>query len=111
MGPLRGGHFAGGQAAAMAAGPSGPYVDRPWFGAPERGPGEPMPPRMPFSPEGQFDRPFMGRHFDDPYRFDENVHGVKRPFHMTVRSLLNFLNLFAFLDFFFERNHIRLFEY
>ncbi|KAI9109630.1 hypothetical protein K1719_019260 [Acacia pycnantha] len=80
--PLRGGHYAGTQGAAVA-GPSRPYLDRPWYGTPERGPGEPIPPRMPFSPEGQFDRPFMGRHIDDPYRYEDSVHGMKRPFYMT----------------------------
>ncbi|KAF7828946.1 nucleolin-like isoform X1 [Senna tora] len=82
MGPLRGGHYAGGQGAAIA-GPSRPYLDRAWYGTPKRGPAEAIPPRMPFSPEGQFDRPLMGRHFDDPYLYDDNRHGVKRPFYMT----------------------------
>ncbi|KAK4262088.1 hypothetical protein QN277_027695 [Acacia crassicarpa] len=98
--PLRGGHYADTQGAAVA-GPSRPYLDRAWYGTPERGPGEripprmpwygtaergpgePIPPRMPFSPEGQFDRPFMGRHIDDPYLYEDSVHGMKRPFYMT----------------------------
>ncbi|XP_054824209.1 uncharacterized protein LOC129322150 isoform X1 [Prosopis cineraria] len=74
--PLRGGHYA-------VAGPSRPYLDRTWYGNPEGGPGEPIPPRMPFSPEVQFDRPFMGRHIDDSYFYEDSVHGVKRPFYMT----------------------------
>ncbi|XP_028774551.1 nucleolin-like isoform X2 [Neltuma alba] len=80
--PLRGGHYAGAQGAAVA-GPSRPHLDRAWYGTPERGPGEPIPPRTPFSPEGQFDRPFIGRHIDDPYFYEDSVHGVKRPFYMT----------------------------
>ncbi|KAI4327708.1 hypothetical protein L6164_020136 [Bauhinia variegata] len=81
-GPLRGGHYAGGRGAAIA-GPPGPYYDRAWYGAPERGPAEPILSRRPYSPEGQYGRPSMGRHFDDPYLYEDNAHGVKRPFYMT----------------------------
>lgn len=112
MGPFMGGHYAGGQGAAAVAGPSRPYLDRAWYGNPDshRGPGEPIPPRMPFSPEGQLDRPFMGRHFDDPYLYDDNVHGVKRPFYMTVRFSFSFFKLFVFPFKFVFIPHIKLFE-
>lgn len=85
-GAVRGGHYAGSRGAAFA-GPSR-HLDRAWYGIPEGGPREPnqpIPLRRPYSPGGQFDRPFMGRHFDDPYLHDDNVHGVKRPFYLTVR--------------------------
>lgn len=81
---MRGGHYAGSRGAAFA-GPSRPYHDRAWYGIPDGGPIEPIPPRRPYSPGGQFDMPFMGRHFDDPYLYDDNMQGMKRPFYMTVR--------------------------
>lgn len=48
--------------------------------------------RQPYSPEARFDRPFFDRHFDDPYLYDDSVHGgMKRPFYMTVSfSLFRF---------------------
>ena len=83
--PSRGGHYAGAQGIAVA-GPSRPHLDRAWYGAHERGP-EPIPPRMPFSPEGQFvrPRPFMERRIHNPYHYEDSVHGMKRSFYMTVR--------------------------
>jgi hypothetical protein len=56
-----------------------------FYGMPGGGPGEPIPLRRPYSPGGQFDMPFMGRHVDDPYLYDDNMRGIKRPFYMTVR--------------------------
>ncbi|KAG5050862.1 hypothetical protein JHK87_003060 [Glycine soja] len=82
QGAVRGGHYAGSRGAAFA-GPSRPYHDRAWYGIPDGGPIEPIPPRRPYSPGGQFDMPSMGRHFDDPYLYDDNMHGMKRPFYMT----------------------------
>ncbi|KAK7376051.1 hypothetical protein VNO78_34901 [Psophocarpus tetragonolobus] len=82
QGAGRGGHYAASRGAAFA-GPSRPYHGRPWYGIPDGGPSEPIPPRRPYSPGGQFDMPFMGRHFDDPYLYDDNMHGMKRPFYMT----------------------------
>jgi hypothetical protein len=58
-----------------------------FYGIPDGGPGEPIPPRMPYSPGGQFDMPFMGRHVDDPYLYDDDMRGIKRPLYMTVRFL------------------------
>ncbi|XP_004509345.1 uncharacterized protein [Cicer arietinum] len=81
--PMRGGHYAGSRGGAAFAGPSRQYHDRAWYGIPDGGPGEPIPPRRPYSPGGQFDMPFMGRHIDDPYLYDDNMHGIKRPFYMT----------------------------
>lgn len=86
---MRGGHYAGSRGAAFA-GPSRPYHDRAWYGIPDGGPIEPIPPRRPYSPGGQFDMPSMGRHFDDPYLYDDNMHGMKRPFYMTVRFFFVF---------------------
>ncbi|CAJ1942393.1 unnamed protein product [Sphenostylis stenocarpa] len=82
QGAVRGGHYAGNRGASFA-GPSRPYHDRAWYGMPDAGPNEPIPPRRPYSPGGQFDMPFMGRHVDDPYLCDDNMHGMKRPFYMT----------------------------
>lgn len=79
---FRGGNYASGVGAAVAA-PSRPNHDRTWHGAPDRGRGMHAPSRrQPYSPEGRLDRPF-GRHFDDPYLYDDNAHGMKRPFYMT----------------------------
>ncbi|KAK7360169.1 hypothetical protein VNO77_02150 [Canavalia gladiata] len=83
QGAVRGGNYAGGGRGAAFAGPSRPYHDRAWYGIPDGGPSEPIPPRGPYSPGGQFDMPFRGRHFDDPYLYDDNMHGMKRPFYMT----------------------------
>ncbi|KAL1369748.1 hypothetical protein HN51_000118 [Arachis hypogaea] len=93
-GAMRGGHYPSNRGAAFAGpGPPRPYHDRAWGNIPAEGPSEPFPLRRPyspggqfnrpFSPGGQFNRPFMGRHFDDPYFYDDNVHGMKRPFYMT----------------------------
>lgn len=43
---------------------------------------------QPFAPE-EFNRPFLGRHYDDPYLYNGRAHGIKRPF-FTVRC--NFLS-------------------
>ncbi|KAJ1422585.1 RNA-binding domain superfamily [Sesbania bispinosa] len=83
QGAMRGGHYAGSRGAAFA-GPSRPYHDRAWYGIPDGAPSEPIPPRRPYSPGGQFDAPLMGRHFEDPYLYDDNMHGTKRPFYMTI---------------------------
>lgn len=96
-GAVRGGHYPGSRGASFA-GPSRPYHDRAWYGMPDGGPSEPIPPRRTYSPGGQFDMPFMGRHFDDPYLYDDNMHGMKRPFYMTVRIyfLILLINVVVF---------------
>ncbi|KAJ7953100.1 Heterogeneous nuclear ribonucleoprotein like [Quillaja saponaria] len=81
-GPLGGGHYGTGRG-SFDAGPSRPYFDRPWYAAPDRAPVDHILARRPYSPEGQFDRSFLGRHFDDPYLYGDNVPGVKRPYYMT----------------------------
>ncbi|KAL7242541.1 hypothetical protein ACSBR1_015008 [Camellia fascicularis] len=61
-----------------------PNLDRVRHDAPDRGHGRHIPPRrQPFPPEEGFNRPFVGRHFDDPYFYDDSAHGMKRPFFMT----------------------------
>ncbi|KAB2618150.1 nucleolin-like [Pyrus ussuriensis x Pyrus communis] len=81
-GSFRDGRYGFGGGASVAAPPSRPYTDRPWHDAPDRGYGMHIPPRRhPYSP-GQFDGPFMGGHFDEPYFYNDNAHGIKRPFHM-----------------------------
>lgn len=76
--PFRGGHGAAG----------GPGTGRPNFGGPrhgvvDRGVGRPGPPRREPFPldDGGYSRPFMGRHYDDPYYYDD-THGLKRPYYM-----------------------------
>lgn len=77
---------------AAVAAPSRPNLDRPWHGAPDRGRGMHFPSqRQPYSPEGHFDRHAIGGHFDSPYHYDENGHGMKRPFYMTVSFFFSFL--------------------
>ncbi|XP_059435724.1 uncharacterized protein LOC132168715 isoform X2 [Corylus avellana] len=79
----RGGNYASGVGRAVTA-PSRPNLDRPWHGAPYRGSGMHFPSRrQPYSPERHFDRPFIGRHFDEPFFYDDDAHGMKRPFYMT----------------------------
>lgn len=95
-GAVRGGHYAGSRGASFA-GPSRPYQYRAWYGMPDGGSSEPVPPRRTYSPGGQFDMPFMGRHFDDPYLYDDNIHGMKRPFYMTVRFLFFWFCLLMWL--------------
>ncbi|XP_073123288.1 uncharacterized protein [Henckelia pumila] len=36
-----------------------------------------------YSFEEGYARPFMGRHFDDSYPYDDVAHGIKRPYYMT----------------------------
>lgn len=91
---FRGGNYASGSGSTVAA-PSRSNLDRPWHGAPDRGRGMYVPSRrQPYSPEGRLDRPF-GRHYDDPYLYDDNSHGMKRPFYMTASFSFSFwLHLF-----------------
>ncbi|KAK9285136.1 hypothetical protein L1049_024321 [Liquidambar formosana] len=85
-GSFRGAYQASGGGPAVAA-PSRSNLERPRHGAADRGRGKYISSsRQPFSPEGRFDRPFMGRHFDDPYLYDEGAHGIKRPFYMTEQD-------------------------
>ncbi|XP_065853080.1 uncharacterized protein [Euphorbia lathyris] len=82
-GPLRGGYHRAGRGAAATA-PSRSNFNRPCYDAPERCHREhPSSRRYPFSPEEVFDRPYVGRQFDDPYFYDDGAHGMKRPFYMT----------------------------
>jgi hypothetical protein len=70
----------------MTAGPSRSNMNRAWHDIPERGHRDHVSSRrQPFSPEESFDRRFNGRHFDDPYFYDDGSHGMKRSFYMTVR--------------------------
>ncbi|KAK3011621.1 hypothetical protein RJ639_011689 [Escallonia herrerae] len=74
-GPLRGAH----QASGGGRMPARSNLDRPRHGA-DRGHGRYMPHRgQPFYPEEEFNGPFLGRHFDDPYFYDDTTHGTKRP--------------------------------
>ncbi|KAL5557583.1 hypothetical protein UlMin_039819 [Ulmus minor] len=73
---FRGGHYPGGVGAQS-------NLDRPWDSTPDRGWVPPYPPRrQPYSPEGNFRRPFNGSHFEDPYLYGDNMHGMKRPLSM-----------------------------
>ncbi|XAR73793.1 hypothetical protein NMG60_11007882 [Bertholletia excelsa] len=71
-------------ASAGGAVPARPNLDRMWHDAPDRRHGGHIPDRRPPFPQGAgFDRPFVGRHFDDPYFYDDRGRGMKRPFFMT----------------------------
>ncbi|KAI3451468.1 hypothetical protein Pfo_008133 [Paulownia fortunei] len=64
--------------------PARPYADRVRHGATDRGYGNyDSYRRYPYSSEEGYDRSFMGRHFDDPYPYDDVAHGIKRPYYMT----------------------------
>ncbi|KAI5588463.1 hypothetical protein BDE02_05G099600 [Populus trichocarpa] len=81
-GTFRGGYHTAGR--GMTAGPSRSNMNRAWHDIPERGHRDHVSSRrQPFSPEEAFDRRFVGRHFDDPYFYDDGPHGMKRPFYMT----------------------------
>ncbi|KAF8410485.1 hypothetical protein HHK36_003014 [Tetracentron sinense] len=84
----RWGSFRGGnQASGGAATSSRPNLDRPRYGASDRGRGKHIQSRrQPFSAEEDFSRPFVGRHFDDPYLYSDIGHGTKRPFSMMDRD-------------------------
>ncbi|KAL6993452.1 hypothetical protein U1Q18_011569 [Sarracenia purpurea var. burkii] len=56
--------------------------------ATDRGRGRHIPARsQPFPPEEGFNRPFVGRSFDDPYLYDESAQGIKRPFSVIDQDL------------------------
>lgn len=75
-GSFRGGHYPG-------SGAAGRNVDRPWHAPSDREYGMHYPhSRQPYSPEGYFERPFAGSHFDDPYFYGDSMHGMKRPLYM-----------------------------
>ncbi|KAG5219195.1 nucleolin [Salix suchowensis] len=81
-GPFRGGYHTAGR--GMAAGPSRSNMNRAWHDIPERGHRDHVSSRrQPFYPEETFDRRFVGRHFEEPYFYDDGPHGMKRPFYMT----------------------------
>ncbi|CAL5373344.1 unnamed protein product [Camellia sinensis] len=64
--------------------PARPNLDRIRLEATDGGRGRHIPVRrQPFSPEEGFNGPFVGRHFDDHYFYDNSSHGIKRPFFMT----------------------------
>ncbi|KAL2552682.1 nucleolin-like [Forsythia ovata] len=64
--------------------PARPYLDRIRQGATDRGRGEyDSFRRHPYSFEEGHNRPFTGRHFDDPYLYDDASHGIKRSYYMT----------------------------
>ncbi|KAF5735967.1 putative RNA binding protein [Tripterygium wilfordii] len=72
--PSRGGNVAG---------PSRSYYERPWHAASDIEPEEQIPfRRNPFPPGQAFNRPFTGRHFDDPYFYNDGSPGMKRPFYL-----------------------------
>ena len=61
-----------------------------------RGPGDPIPRWRPFCPQGQFDGPLIGRHFDDPYLYHGNSHYCR--FLLCVFVLpVSFIIFFVFL--------------
>ncbi|KAL8472394.1 hypothetical protein ACS0TY_028930 [Phlomoides rotata] len=63
--------------------PTGPYPDRVRHAATDRGYGDyGSYRRYPYSYEEEYDRSYMGRHFDDPYPYDDVTHGIKRPHYM-----------------------------
>lgn len=65
--------------------PAGPYPDRVRHGATDRGYGDyGSYRRRPYSYEEEYDRSYMGRHFDDPYPYDDVALGIKRPHYMMV---------------------------
>ncbi|KAK6150705.1 hypothetical protein DH2020_015637 [Rehmannia glutinosa] len=64
--------------------PTRPYPDRVRHGATDRSyVNYDSYRRYPYSFEEGYDRSFMGRHFDDPYPYDDVAHGIKRPYYMT----------------------------
>ncbi|KAL7185816.1 hypothetical protein ACSBR2_027723 [Camellia fascicularis] len=81
--------------------PARPNLDRIRHEATDSGRGRHIPvKRQPFSPEEGFNEPFVGRHFDDHYFYDDSSHGIKQPFFMTVSwtsfKFLFFLKYYCF---------------
>nr|GMC66149.1 nucleolin-like isoform X2 [Ipomoea batatas] len=58
-----------------------PYFDRPQYG--DRSHMDDGLRRQPYFADEAFDRPFLGRHYEDPYFYDQTAHGMKRPFFRT----------------------------
>ncbi|KAA8547466.1 hypothetical protein F0562_003670 [Nyssa sinensis] len=82
-GSFGGGHLVSGGGIA----PARPNLDRTRHGVTDRGHVRHfLARRQPFAPEERFNRPFVGRNFDDPYFYDDTAHGIKRPFYMTERD-------------------------
>ncbi|PSS00493.1 Heterogeneous nuclear ribonucleoprotein like [Actinidia chinensis var. chinensis] len=70
-------------ASSGGAVPTRPNLDRIRHDAPDIGRGRHIrTSRQPFPHEEGFNRPFIGRHFDDPYFYDDHPHGIKRPLFM-----------------------------
>ena len=89
-GSLRGA-YQGSGGGYPAAVPPRPNLDRPRHGAIDRGHGKYFPFRQqPFFPEEDFDNSFSGRHFDDPYLYEDNARGIKRPFIPVSKMALSF---------------------
>ncbi|KAK9670614.1 hypothetical protein RND81_13G213000 [Saponaria officinalis] len=82
--PHRGGHGAPGASAVGR-----PNFGAPWHGIIERGPARPIPPPPHTDPflldSGGYPRPYMGRHYDDPYMHSDS-NGLKRPYYMTQQD-------------------------
>lgn len=67
--------------------PARPNLERGRHSPRDRGHGIPVPTRsQPFPPGEGFNRPYGGRHFDDPYFYDGRQHGMKRPFFMAEQD-------------------------
>lgn len=82
-GPFRGAHHASGGSNL----PARVNPDRHRYGATDRVCGRNMPLRgQPFPPEEELNRPFLGRHSDDPYLYDDSPHGMKRPYFAVSRN-------------------------
>lgn len=63
--------------------PARPYPNRVRHGSNGTGYGDYVSHRRyPYSFEEGYDRSFMGRHFDEPYRYDDVDHQIKRPYYM-----------------------------
>lgn len=70
--------------------PARSYLDRMRHHSTDRGHGEyDSFRRHPYSFEDGYNRSFTGRHFDDPYLYDDASRGIKRSYYMTVSCKLS----------------------
>ncbi|KAL3525296.1 hypothetical protein ACH5RR_013668 [Cinchona calisaya] len=76
----RGGRWGFRPQQGSSGGPHRPDLDRSRHGG--QGDHDPLT-RGPFPPEEGFNQPYFGRHYDDPYFYDDPTHGMKRPYFMT----------------------------
>ncbi|CAN1149879.1 Heterogeneous nuclear ribonucleoprotein Q [Linum perenne] len=81
--PLGGSSYQPADRGVHYATPYGASVNQAWHNVHEAGPSDQIHYRRQPFPEEAFDVPYSGRRYEDPYLYNERMHGIKRPFYMT----------------------------